>query len=990
MTHTPDATRKPHPLPVLKPFFQFLGFMALIVKRMRTQVGLTLLALVSIILAVGLVTNTSFFSRAVDRVILTQELKDFSKTTGRPPFSTAVYYIPSSAKPVSLPDAEALSSQVGDIMRSKIGLPISHLGLQVSSGGMLLQPAQNSDKYHTQSGYLDTLEVIYIAGVEQHIKITGGQAYDPKGTSSQGVVDVWMHDLYAQKLGVNVGETFRLGVTLAEKPITIRVAGFWHSTGRDSQFWFSDPDSLLDSTLLIRRNDYINFIQPLIPSKTREVNWYVILDENRVRPENGAKYLDGFKEAAALIGRILPGARMDTPPLGPLETFSARSNTLTILLLGYNLPAFFILLYFLILSSSIIARWQRQDMSLLISRGMSVSGVLSLVILEELMLFVVGYPLGIGFGMLVARLMGYTTSFLSFTDRAALPVSIQDISLPLTFLALAFSLIARLSPAISVARQSKNLEERQWTRVSTQPFWYRYYLDFILILPTYYAYDQMVKHGSLGSLLATNRPQDLYQDPLLILVPALFIITASLILMRLFALVMRLLDIPASLTPWLSIHLALRQLSRQSGDYLRPLMLVVVTLALGVYTISMAASLDQWLIDRNYYQAGADLTFTPMPINSTDEPQDASWVPSLDEFRKINGVAEVTRVENLFVTINTELVTKNTAGSSSQGIGLGQESSQNTQQQQAIGQGQSLNLNLLAIDPSTFSSVAWFRPDFGQEPLGAMMNRLASRSDGVLVPREILNEYDLQVGDQFPVTVGISYGLKTDTQLTIVGTYDYFPTVYPENGITLIGNLDNIENLFGFTLPHRVWMKLKPGVTADSVLSQLPNKLEVNPDKVVDTLTNISTEQGQMERVGIFGTLSMGFLATALMAIIGLLIYSYASLRERIYHLAMLLAVGVSRMQVIVQVVLEYAFLSLFGVVAGAGIGIYASLLFVPFFRFTGAKGVALPMPPLLPIIAWPGIQTLTVAFTVIVVVAELVTITLSIRERIGQLLKGI
>ncbi len=983
-------TRKSQAPTILRPINQLIGFMLLILKRMRIQAGLTLLALVSIILAVGLVTNTSFFSRAVDRVILTQELKDFSKTTGRPPFSTAVYYLPSAQKPVTLADAEGLTRQVGDVLVSKVGLPIVHQGLQVSSGGMLLQADKNSAKYNAASGYLDSVEVLYIAGVEQHIKVVAGKPFDPNATSSTDVLDVWVHDQYAQKLGANVGETFTLGVTLADQQVKIRLAGFWHSTGKDSNFWFSDPDSLLTSALLVRRNDYIKFIQPNIPSGTREVNWYIILDENKVRPENGAKYLDGFNQAATLLGRILPGTRLDTPPLDPLRSYSARSNTLTILLLGYNLPAFFILLYFLLLSSSIVARWQRQDMSLLVSRGMSVPGVLNLVLLEQVMLFVIGYPLGIGFGMLIAWVMGYCSSFLTFTSRAALPVSIQDVSLPLTLLALAFSLIARLSPAISVARQSKNVEERKWTQVASQPFWYRYYLDIILILPTYYAYDQMVKHGSLGNLLITNRPEDLYQDPLLILVPALFVITASLVLMRLFAVVMRLIDIPASLTPWLTIHLALRQLSRQSGDYLRPLMLVVVTLALGVYTLSMAASLDQWLIDRNYYQSGADLAFRPMPVNVLTEPTDATWVPPIDQFKALKGVAAATRVARFTVQINTQLIAQDnprlTQGLS-QGLAAGQ----------TLGQGpggrggqDNIMLSLLAVDRVDFPSVAWFRSDFGQEPLGAMMNRLASTIDGVLVPRDILTQFDLQIGDQFPVSVLINYSLQVPAQFTIVGTYDYFPTVYQEDGIVLIGNLDNLNNLFGFTVPHQIWMKLQPGVTVDSVINQMPTAFSVNADKVVDTETNIATAQAQMERVGIFGTLSMGFLATALMAILGLLIYSYASLRDRIYHLAMLLAVGVSRSQVIAQVVMEYAFLSLFGVAAGAAIGVVATNLFVPFFRFTGGNGTAFPLPPLIPLIAWPGIESLTLIFTVIVVLAELVTITLSIRERIGQLLKSV
>ncbi len=33
----------------------------------------------------------------------------------------------------------------------------------------------------------------------------------------------------------------------------------------------------------------------------------------------------------------------------------------------------------------------------------------------------------------------------------------------------------------------------------TGPFWYRYYLDFLLIIPTYYSYLQMRARGSLAT-----------------------------------------------------------------------------------------------------------------------------------------------------------------------------------------------------------------------------------------------------------------------------------------------------------------------------------------------------------------------------------------------------------------------------------------------------------------------------------------------------------
>ena len=91
---------------------QLLDLVVFVVRRQRHHLGLTGLALLGVILAVGLVTNATFFSDAVERAILEQKLAEFSEMTGRPPFSTAVYTFPSTRKPMSLESAEEMATYV--------------------------------------------------------------------------------------------------------------------------------------------------------------------------------------------------------------------------------------------------------------------------------------------------------------------------------------------------------------------------------------------------------------------------------------------------------------------------------------------------------------------------------------------------------------------------------------------------------------------------------------------------------------------------------------------------------------------------------------------------------------------------------------------------------------------------------------------------------------------------------------------------------------
>ena len=927
------------------------GFFLLIARRQQYHRGLVLLALLGVILSVGLVTNASFFSQAVDRVILEQNLAEFSRETGRPPFSTNVYVFPSAQTPLTLQDSERMSRQIGDALSSEVALPLRQLGLEISSGSMLLQPVPSSDLYGQGRDLLGSVSIIDVADIASRMELEAGAPIDDSKISGK-VLDIWMHDRLAQEMGIQIDDQMIVRPNVKVDPVVVRVAGLWHAKDPQDEFWFGDPDGQLKGSLLVRRNDYVKFIQPMVASGSREASWYVILDDHKIIPKDSASYLAGFQRGQDRIATFLPDVRLNTPPLTPLRDFVQRSDVLTIILLGYDLPAFAILLYFLLLISSIIAQWQSKETAILTCRGMSISGILRLTFLEQLLLFVIGYPLGIVFGLLIARLMGYIASFLTFTGRAPLPVSMQGFSFPLTLLALSVSLFSRLWPVVRASRQSIVTEEHEWSRPSQGPFWYRYYLDFLLIIPTYYIYLQMRERGSLASVI-TSRPEDLYQDPLLIVVPALFVITAALVTMRLFSVAMRLLDALANRTPWLTAHLALRQLGRQSHEYVSPLLLVIISLSLGIYTLSMAASLDQWLVDRMYYRAGADMTFTPLPVTGDVGISDGNWVAAPQEFSKVDGVLSATRVGNYPSRIT-------------------------------LAGGEETLARFMAIDRVDFPLVAWWRADLASEPLGGLMNRLALAPDGILVSQKFLTSNSLQIGDQISIQVDATEIFKTKSLFTIVGVYDYFPTVYEEQRITVIGNLEQLTSLFGFVPIHDIWQKTEPTASEADIRKALPGTVNLVPSVGQDARILIAEERGQMERVGIFGTLTVGFLASATMAILGLLLYSYASLRDRMYRFSVLHAVGLLHRQIVTQVVREYTFLAAFGALAGALIGMLASQFFVPYFRVTGEKGI--PLPPLIPPTSDQSMANLAIIFTMIIVAAEVSTITSALRRKLVRI----
>ena len=279
--------------------------------------------------------------------------------------------------------------------------------------------------------------------------------------------------------------------------------------------------------------------------------------------------------------------------------------------------------------------------------------------------------------------------------------------------------------------------------------------------------------------------------------------------------------------------------------------------------------------------------------------------------------------------------------------------------------------------------MAWFRDDFADEALGGLMNLLAIQPDGILLPEEVLTANNIRIGEQFPMSISIDQGLGFEATFTVVGTYKYFPTVYADQ-ITAIGNLEYIFSFFGTPMSHNIWLRLQPGVKGADVYEELKN-MGIMATQAYDAQDLITEEQNKTERVGVFGTLTVGFLAAAIMALAGLLINTYASLNERLHRFTILHAIGLFRRQILAQVLLEYFFLTAYGAAAGALVGAVTSRLFAPFFRITGAQEIALP--PLIPVIAQDQIMHLAMAFGGVMIVLELAVIASALYRRFFNML---
>ena len=674
----------------------------------------------------------------------------------------------------------------------------------------------------------------------------------------------------------------------------------------------------------------------------------------------------------ARVTALLNNTTLDVSPVPALQSYGQSANLLTLVLTVFSLPVMGLVVYFISLIAGMAVRRGQSEIAIMRSRGITRQQIVGIYMLEGLLIGGMGLAGGLTLGKGMAQLMSRTRTFLDpaiLTSNGSQPLAIvfTPTAYGYALIGVVLTLGALLIPALTVSKHSIVTLRWEQARSLLAPLWQRYFLDILLFVPPFYGWYQLAKQGTISLGASGNDP---FSNPLLFLVPVLFCFSLGLLFMRFFPLLMRLLAWLAAWLPGTTLLLTLRQLARSTTQYVGPLLLLSLTVSLATFTASMAVTLDEHLWDQVYYQVGADLNLAELG-ESTEETEQVTlagqeetteettedeplWLfLPVSEHLRVPGVEAAARVGDYSATAN---------------IGGRQQAGQ-----------------ILGIDRVDLPQVAFYRPDFAyNESLGGLMNRLALAPDGILVSSSFLAQQGLTVGDPLRLTVGVA-GDFAEAEFTIVGSLGLFPTLYPQDGPFFVANLDHIHNALGGTYPYDVWLATDASIDSETIVEGVRD-LGLVVVTARDARETVLSEQTRPERQGLFGLLSVGFLAAALLTVIGFLVYAVVSFQRRFIELGMLRAIGLSTRQMAAYLAGELAALILTGVALGSGLGVWTSTLFIPYFQ-VGDDKTAL-VPPFVVQVAWEQLGIILIIFGAMFIVAVVVLALLLTRMRVFEAVK--
>ena len=933
------------------------------IKRLLAQPLLSLATIIGLTVAVALVLTIPIYSESVAFRVLTDRLTEGPDRINRPPFSFLFSYIGSWNEPVNWEATLDLDRYLREKGGAELGLQSTLVVRHLETQNFRLYPSGETN-YRDENRSLDYVSFGTTENIAEQVELVEGVYPAPADPSPDSYVDVMIHEEFASEFGIQLGEYYqgynwRLDADDPMQITQIRIAGIWRPRDDEDEYWFYRPN-VFEDILLINEETYRNRLAPYTESEVNLAVWYIVTDGSGVNTSRVDELIRRHNDTEKIADQYLSGTYIQASPVEELRPYQRIVTVLTLTLTVFSIPIVVLLVIFLVMLVGLVVDGQRNETAVLRSRGASPFQVVGLTTVEGIIMGVIALVVGGMLALLFTQLIGASRSFMDFRWGHHFIVSVPPTIGSTIVLAIVFTILIRVIPTIGAARHTIISYKMDQSRLLRRPWWQRLGVDVLLLVLIGYFYYQIIQQGGLIDVEGGVRNiEDAYDQPLVFLLPPLTIFALTLFLLRFLAPMLRAM---AWLIQWsnsVGLLIVTRQLERSPGAYYLPLILLVSTISLGIYTASFARTIDRYLYEQQYYRVSADVSVRVFSQNPTALPGGGGGNDAppaymhISEFTSMPHVLGATRIGEYAAKARL------TSGS--------------------------VEGRFVGVDRADLGPVVFWRPDFANLRLGYLTNALAMQPDSVLVSREFMDSRALDIGDLLELDVR-SAGEVFKVNLQIVGELNYFPRWYPEkDGALFVGNLDYLFEQAQIELAHRVIMRVSPEFNQRAFTRAVFDRGAAGV-LVDEPISRIDREQSRPERQGLFGLLSIGFITSSLATMIGFLLYTIFSYQKRYVELGILRAIGLSQSSMIVSVAWELGLLIIMGLALGLGIGLLVSVLYIPYMQFVSSlEGV---VPPYVVTMAWTEIAQIIALFVATFLLIMLILLVILRRMRIFQAVK--
>ena len=800
---------------------------------------------------------------------------------------------------------------------------------KVSSQQLITLPGGRAD---TEFGGPNNYFTIgYLSGLSEYADVV-------KSQTDTATFECSISEKTMDHYGLVAGEKIYLHVPdgSGKKEITFVISQICSEKDINNPYWAKTLSDMGD--VIFVSQDVFDEMMQYYSEDNISYSDFLMLDYTQINTENASLY-DGYMEQFKDADKLYNDNIRDT-----LERFFTQQKTIKLMLWALELPCLVLLILFIRMISAQILSLEENDILVLRSRGATKLQVFILYIQQSGIIAFAGCVLGIVLGYIMCRAAASTDGFLRFTAK---DIGTYKFVWQMLVYAVAAAVIMVLFITVPVWKKSKDaISEHSRGRISKKkPLWEKCFIDVILLaLSAYLLYNYNKQKSTLAISVLENRSI----DPVMILDNSLFIFAAALLCVRLTGLIILLVDrlFKKRFSP--AMYASFLQLKRTRYNQGFLAVFLIMTVAGGIFDANMARTMNSNMEKRIVYNVGCDAIYNEDFRLRIQKNKDGSvsWMYDEPDFGKYESLKNEGICDGVTRVLEDERVDI------------------------SAGSGSISDAYLMAINTKEFGETAKLQSDQNDDINDAhwfnYLNELAKEPDGVIISSNLAKALGLKVGDSLNYSRYVPEAVDEDQiyaseNAKVCAIVKGFPgyerytyetdaegNVTEQEKYLIVANYATVVEKFGMT-PYSVWMNLSKGKTVDDIVGYLGGENSENSDSTADNLTDTKSEKVQSEiyrnitsaqqlidenknsaTVQITnGMFTLSFILSLIVCSVGFLLYWVMTLKQRELQFGIYRAMGMRMREVKAMLLNEQIFLSFLPLLAGAGIGIAATAMFV-------------------------------------------------------------
>lgn len=905
----------------------------IVLRRMFSNSWLIICLLLGSIMATALVSCIPIYTDGILQRMLTKDMESYQLDTGRFPGQYTVRAIFNYNRNIEerISNQRYFDREIKTKRLQEVGLPILSASHHLVMGSLSF-PLVPAEKYDNSSNMVYA-RLGALSGLQDHISITKGRMFSNR--VADGVIEVIVSQqaMVIQDLLLDKEYTLLDPTTKYSEVCKVKVVGIYEMKDPGDVYWLHGFTKHNKEFMM----DYDLFNELFINTKIgpiTEAEWNCAFEYHEITLQNLSHIVKTYEEHEAWYSKYKVAIEFNMPINRILEKYNDRAIQLRNMLWVLTVPVLIMLTFYIFMVSQLIIDHDENEIAVFKSRGAGKGQIFLSYLLESVIVAGVAFLTGPFLGLYICRFLGSSNGFLEFVQRTALPVKLTPKVYMYSLFAVLFLIITMLAPVVSVSRRTIVSHKQERARAKKAALWKKLCIDIVLLAVAGYGIYRFRQQQKILAETGISA-NELQIDPLLFLTSTAFVLGAGLLFIRLYPYLIRMIYWLGRKV-WTPVpYISLIQVGRSRGQEQFLMLFMILAISIGLFNANTARTINKNMEDRIRYSIGADIrlqaSWKTNQVSTQAQGQQVAammggsvetrpqeplryFEPNFNDYLKLSGAETVTKVLN--VDGGTVQTTR----------------------------GWINNIKVMGITPHEFAKVAWFRHDLLPYHWYEYLNLMSEAPTAFLVSSNLKDRYKLEVGD----TIYVTWGDQSYLEGTIYAFVDYWPTFNPKEGKVLkdepglvVVNYSYIQNKMALQ-PYEVWIR-KAGDATDKQINDDIIKKDLDLKYIYYTDQELVKMKNDALLQGMNGMLTLGFIASMLISLLGFLIYWIISIQNRTLMFGILRAMGMSLAKVIGMLACEQVLVSGAAIILGIIVGGITGDFFIPLLQIVYSAADQVP-----------------------------------------------